>query len=233
MNNEINKAKLELERWLSHPNELGKKPSKIEYTNSFEDEDGIKCLIFKYKKSIFGKWLLGIVSESGVFSEMQEYNKNTEIEDAKTMLEVMKNYWKSMAEEMEAEVGNDKSVIEKHSDTAVEYAKSFEKDFDYSKDSIKDLEEILDYYSNDIRKSNPTDDEIWSMAVIFGSYLGETMLKNGLSEKGFHWGTDNTSDIPLLMFDSKYITPIDRVCKRLVYGDSVVQFYDFFMKMEM
>ena len=31
--------------------------------------------------------------------------------------------------------------------TAISYAKSFEKDFDYSRNSIKDLEEILDYYS--------------------------------------------------------------------------------------
>lgn len=101
MNNEIKQAILELEKWLSDPQELGHKPSKIEYTNSFEDEDGIKCMIFKYKKSILGKWLLGIVSESGTFSEMQEYNKNTEIDDAKKILEMLKNYWKEMAKKMQ------------------------------------------------------------------------------------------------------------------------------------
>ncbi len=100
MNIEIEKAKSELENWLSHPNELGQKPSKIEYTNSFEDEDGIHCMIFKYKKSFFGKWLLGIVSESGTFSQMQEYNQNTEIEDAKVILNMLKNYWKRMAEQL-------------------------------------------------------------------------------------------------------------------------------------
>ena len=50
----------ELEDWLSDPSELGKKPTKIEYTNAFIDEDGINCLIFKYKKNVFGKWLLGL-----------------------------------------------------------------------------------------------------------------------------------------------------------------------------
>ena len=43
---------------------------RLEYTNAFADEDGINCLIFKYKKNAFGKWLLGIVSESGTFSEI-------------------------------------------------------------------------------------------------------------------------------------------------------------------
>ena len=41
MNEEIKNAMIELENWLSDPQELGKKPAKIEYTNSFEDEDGI------------------------------------------------------------------------------------------------------------------------------------------------------------------------------------------------
>ncbi len=100
MDIKINEAIIELENWLAHPSELGKKPSKIVYTNSFEDEDGIHCMIFKYKKSFFGKWLLGIVSESGTFSEMQEYNKNTEIEDAKVILNMLKDYWKRMAEQL-------------------------------------------------------------------------------------------------------------------------------------
>ena len=78
MNNEIVNAMEELEKWLADPAELGRKPAKIEYTASFEDEDGIKCMIFKFKKSFFGKWLLGIVSESGTFSEMKEYNSSTE-----------------------------------------------------------------------------------------------------------------------------------------------------------
>ncbi len=101
MNNEIKNAMVELKNWLSDSHELGKKPSKIEYTTSFEDEDGIRCMIFKYKKNILGKWLLGIVSESGTFSEMREYNPKTEIEDAKKILEMLKNYWKEMANKMQ------------------------------------------------------------------------------------------------------------------------------------
>ena len=117
--------------------------------------------------------------------------------------------------------------------TAIEYANEFNKNLDYSENSIADLEEILDRYSNDIAISKPTENQIWSMAIIFGSYLGETLLKNGLSQKGFNWGKESSSDIPLLIRnDGAYLTPIEKVYKRLVNGsgDSVVSFYRFATK---
>ena len=125
------------------------------------------------------------------------------------------------------------SNAKKDSMTAVEYAKSFQKEFNYSEMSIGDLEEILDYYSKDLLESRPTENQVWSMSLIFGSYLGEVMLKNGLSERGYCWGIQNTGDIPLLMAgDEKYITPVDKVYKRLVHGteDNVVSFYQMMME---
>ncbi|WP_298021423.1 hypothetical protein [uncultured Dysosmobacter sp.] len=101
MNEEIKSAMAELENWLSDPHELGHKPNKVEYTNKFEDEDGISCMIFKFKTSLFGKWYLGIVSESGTFSEMKAYDQKSEIEDAKAILTMLKNYWKDMAKKMQ------------------------------------------------------------------------------------------------------------------------------------
>lgn len=83
--------------WLEHPSELGKAPAKIEYANEFVDEDGEKCIIFKYKKSRFSSWLLAIHSSAGVFSEMENYNQSTEIEDAKKVLGFLKEYWKRYA----------------------------------------------------------------------------------------------------------------------------------------
>lgn len=120
----------------------------------------------------------------------------------------------------------------KNSNTAIKYAESFQKYFDYSKKSINDLEEILDFYSNDISESKPTENQIWSMSIIFGSYLGETMLKNGLAKKGYQWGIDKSSNIPLLVNDNgNFITPNDKVYKRLVNGkeDSIISFYDVIM----
>lgn len=89
--------KQQVVEWLMHPSELGCKPSKIEFTKEFTDEDGIVCKIFKYKKSLMSPWLLAIHSDSGVFSEMKKYDANTEIEDAKVILNFLKEYWKRMA----------------------------------------------------------------------------------------------------------------------------------------
>lgn len=112
--------------------------------------------------------------------------------------------------------------------TAIEYANEFNKKLDYSENSIADLEEILDWYSKDISVSKPTENQIWSMSITFGAYLGETLLKNGLAEKDFKWGKELSSNIPLLIRnDGAYLTPIDKVYKRLVNGseDSVISFY--------
>ena len=90
-------AQKQLAEWLSDERELGARPSKIEYVESFVDEDEISCMIFKYKKSLFSKWMLGIVSDSGVFSQMQEFRQETAVQDAKACLEFLKNYWKNLA----------------------------------------------------------------------------------------------------------------------------------------
>lgn len=42
------------------------------------------------------------------------------------------------------------SNAKKNSMTAIEYAKTFQKKFDFSERSIGDLEEILDYYAKDL-----------------------------------------------------------------------------------
>lgn len=115
----------------------------------------------------------------------------------------------------------------------IEYANEFNKNLDYSENSITDLEEILDWYSKDISISKPTENQIWSMAITFGSYLGETLLKNGLSEKGFNWAIEPSSHIPLLIRnDGACLTPSDKVYKRLVNGseDCVISFYRFAIK---
>lgn len=59
------------------------------------------------------------------------------------------------------------------------------------------------------------------------------MLKNGLSKRGYCWGTQDTGTIPLLMAgNEKYITPVDKVYKRLVNGaeDNVISFYQMAME---
>ena len=101
MTEPIKEASEELAQWLSYPTELGCRPAKVEFTTECDDTDGIHCMIFRFQKTLLGKWLLGIVSESGTFSEMQEYHKESELEDATRILEMLKAYWKQQADSLE------------------------------------------------------------------------------------------------------------------------------------
>ena len=122
------------------------------------------------------------------------------------------------------------SFMKGYSATAMDYGRDFHKTLDYSAGSVEDLEEILDFYAKDIAVSQPTDHQIESMAILFGAYLGETLLHNGLAQKGYGWGKDTSSQRPLLVSrDGCLLTPIDKVYKRLVNGqeDNVMSFYRF------
>ena len=105
-----NEEKQNVIDWLCHPSELGKAPAKIEFTKEFTDEDGIECMIFKYKKSVLSPWMLAISSDSGVFSEMQRYNEKTEVEDAKKLIDYLKDYWKMMARSEQEKEERDKNA---------------------------------------------------------------------------------------------------------------------------
>ena len=121
----------------------------------------------------------------------------------------------------------------KAAQTAVDYAWDFRVKLDYSPRSVEGLESILAYYSEGLSRAHPTEDQIWSMASIFGAYLGELMLKNGLSDKGYAWGMDEQGGYPVLLSEEGFIVaPIDKVFKRFVNGaeDNVVSFYTYGME---
>lgn len=98
---EIEQAVQRLSEWLSDPRELGKKPYSVEHTRVFEQEDGVRCHIFRYKKSMFSTWLLGIVSDAGVYSEMKEYHRKSEYADAQALLAFLQACWKAQAEQLD------------------------------------------------------------------------------------------------------------------------------------
>lgn len=95
--------------WLSHPQELGKVPAKIECAGTFDLHE-MRYYIFKYKKSLIGKWLLGVCGGydgdetencGHVFSEMKEYNEVTAVEQAAAIVEMLRAYWMERAEQSE------------------------------------------------------------------------------------------------------------------------------------
>lgn len=112
--------------WLAHEHELGRKPSKIEIAGEFDLHD-MHYYIFKYKKSLLGKWLLGVCGGyedrsdtehcGHVFSEMRNYDPTTAEQEAIAMVEMIRNYWMMRAAEIEAEQENLESPEDEASDS--------------------------------------------------------------------------------------------------------------------
>jgi len=109
--------------WLEHPHELGRRPTAIECAGEFNLHD-MKYYIFKYKKSLLGKWLLGVcggydsdeLEHCGhVFSEMDDYDISTAKEKAVKMVEQIRTYWMEQAEKyQQKEYSEGGSQIIKH-----------------------------------------------------------------------------------------------------------------------
>ncbi|WP_442602026.1 DUF4261 domain-containing protein [Paenibacillus sp. KN14-4R] len=96
--------------WLADEHELGRKPSKIEIAGEFDLYD-MHYYIFRYKKTMLGKWLLGVCGgyESPsdtehcghIFSEMELYNPATAEQEAVVMVEMIREYWMKQAAAIE------------------------------------------------------------------------------------------------------------------------------------
>ena len=85
--------------------ELGKKPSKIEFVKKFELYE-MHYYIFKFKRSVFTSWLVGVsggyegndlVPCGHTFSDMKKYNATTAQNDCIDMIERIRSYWMEQA----------------------------------------------------------------------------------------------------------------------------------------
>ena len=100
---------------------------------------------------------------------------------------------------------------------------------DYSEKSIAEVESILGEYYNHLAEYDGREgaDTLWNIAVHYGIYLGETMLRLQLGEKGFAWYMDNGMPV-LKNRTSAQISPITKAHKRMLNGpeDNVKSFFD-------
>ena len=96
-----------MREWLAHPQELGKAPAKIEIAGEFDLHDQ-HYYILKYKKSLLGKWLVGVCGfEDGetlepcghTFSQMEPYDPADALEKCQAMVEMIRQYWMDRARE--------------------------------------------------------------------------------------------------------------------------------------
>lgn len=102
-------AKQAMIAWLSDEHELGKAPSKIECADEFDLYD-LHYYVFRFKKGMFGDWLLGVAGgyekESNehcghVYSDFEKYQKETALDSARQMVEKIRAYWMGQAKQQQ------------------------------------------------------------------------------------------------------------------------------------
>lgn len=112
MNEQIRNAMAEMEEWLSNPQELGKKPVRLEIAGEFDHHE-LHYYIFKFKKSLLSSWKVavcggyegnGLEHCGHVYSEMEAYDPSTAQEKCVQMVEKIRRYWMERAQEQEEEV---------------------------------------------------------------------------------------------------------------------------------
>lgn len=113
-------------------------------------------------------------------------------------------------------------------DRAVAAAKDSNIVLDFSEESIEEVDAILGAYHEQLSayEGEKGANTLWNIAVHFGIYLGETMLRLQLKEKGFAWYIDD--GIPILKKDANEISPVTKAHKRILNGpeDNVKSFCD-------
>ena len=119
--------------------------------------------------------------------------------------------------------------IEKICADAIEMAAKLNIHLNYQPEDVDTLDRILLPKCSEWLSNGTIDkDGAWNAAVMFGVYLGETMLRNFAAEKGYQWATPD-GNFPVLMKNEKnHISRITKVHKRILNGmeDSVRSFYN-------
>ena len=90
--------------------------------------------------------------------------------------------------QLDSQVGK---MAEAYSLDAVDLAaRNFEVVLDSSEESIKQVEQMLDELHRELIRAHPPEDAIWTFAKMFGSYVGEVLLRH----HGGEWGTVRMGD---------------------------------------
>ncbi len=99
---------------------------------------------------------------------------------------------------------------------------------DFTKATMKNVDVILEDYNERLSEYETEDgkDTLWNIAVYYGIYTGETLLRCGLREKGYDWRVDD--GLPVLAGGNNMLSPITKAHKMILNGceDSVSSFFD-------
>jgi hypothetical protein len=121
-------------------------------------------------------------------------------------------------------------MMKAYSEDAIDLANQMGINLDYSEESLKNVEEILERYHQGIPKGLkkfftkvPSEEEITRMSKVWGGYIGEVIKKR----LGGEWGLSSDNAITLILSDGSEIYPPSKANKRIINGpeDNVVHYY--------
>ena len=122
-------------------------------------------------------------------------------------------------------------IHERNNETIKILSEQHEVNLDYSIESINELMKLIHSAREAFIRKEISEQFIKNLIVILGIYLGDTILKNGLSEKGYKWMVIEEiknekirklligSTYPFLYANEAFTTPIDKVEKYWFNGD--------------
>ena len=96
---------------------------------------------------------------------------------------------------------------------AVDYGTQLGKTLDYTPGSVMALDEMLALYHESVDEVEPTESQLYSLALLFGCYLGEC-IRRAVPESGCHWVA--VEGEPVLDQQGGRFGPVSQVYRRLI-----------------
>lgn len=110
---------------------------------------------------------------------------------------------------------------------AVEAAKVWKLDLDYSAESLEGLEWLAEKVFRLNRMLSLPEDFLTDVANAYGAYLGEVLLRCGLKDLDFSWVKNEEGEIGIGREDM-WTAPVNKVYKRITQGpeQSLMDFFE-------
>ena len=96
---------------------------------------------------------------------------------------------------------------------AVDYGAQLGKTLDYTPGSVMALDEMLALYHESVDEVEPTESQLYSLALLFGCYLGEC-IRRAVPESGCHRVA--VEGEPVLDQQGVRFGPVSKVYRRLI-----------------
>lgn len=89
-----------------------------------------------------------------------------------------------------------------------------ENEMDYSLDSLKVMEAVIQNFRRLNREGIQDDSTLWAISCFFGTYAGEVYLRDKLSDMGYKWVQDEKDGIPVISNGTNSISPFTKIYKK-------------------